>query len=59
MKVFCSERQKQFKIYLDEENYESPLQINTENYIKNIEVKVIPFGRYQKLKNYLLIVLDR
>ncbi len=42
-------RNSEFKKYLDEENYESPLQIDTENYIKHIEVKVIPFGGYQKL----------
>ncbi len=42
-------RNSKFKKYLDEENFESPLQIDTENYIKHIEVKVIPFGRYQKL----------
>jgi len=42
-------RNSEFKKYLDDENYESPLQVDTENYINHIEVKVIPFGRYQKL----------
>ena len=42
-------RNSEFKKYLDGENYETPLQIDTENYINHIEVKIIPFGRYQKL----------
>jgi two-component system phosphate regulon sensor histidine kinase PhoR len=42
-------RNSEFKKYLDEGNYESTLQVDTENYINHIEVKVIPFGRYQKL----------
>ena len=42
-------RNSEFKKYLDVGNYETPLQIDTENYINHIEVKIIPFGRYQKL----------
>ena len=42
-------RNSEFKKYLDGEDYETPIQIDTENYINHIEVKIIPFGRYQKL----------
>lgn len=42
-------RNSEFKNYLEEENYELPLQIDTENYVNHIELKVIPFGKYQKL----------
>ena len=42
-------RNTEFKKYLEEENFDLPLQINTENSITHVEIKVIPFGKFQKL----------
>ena len=42
-------RNTEFKKYLEEENFDLPLQINTENSINHVEIKVIPFGKLQKL----------
>ncbi len=42
-------RNTEFKKYLEEENFDLPLQIDTENSINHVEIKIIPFGRFQKL----------
>jgi len=42
-------RNTEFKKYLKEENFDLPLQINTENSINHVEIKIIPFGKFQKL----------